>query len=122
MLQLVGGYKQNNKVGGDYRIGVHNDYKGNGIGRMCVEYAFSRLAEQGFRIGESIIEIKRIPSLLLHFSLGFEPQYDMRFTALNTKRNINYYLRFIQRKRISGLLCKYHQLYKKKLKQAFIRQ
>ena len=57
-----GRYKRNPKVGGDYRIGVRNDYKGKGIGRMCVEYAYSRLAEQGFHIGESVIEIKRTTS------------------------------------------------------------
>lgn len=114
-----GRYKRNPKVGGDFRIGVHNNYKGNGLGRMCVEYAFSRLAEEGIRLGESIITIKRVPSLLLHFSLGFEPQYDTRFTILSTKRNLKYYLYYIQRKRISHLLLKYNKQYKNKLKKSF---
>lgn len=109
-----GRYKSNPKVGGDYRIGVRNQYKGNGLGRLCVEYAFSRLSEQGFRLGETMITIKRIPSLLLHFSLGFEPQYDMRY---GTVRNQRY--NFIQRKRLTYLLYKYHKQYKNKLKKSF---
>ena len=114
-----GGYKRNPKVGGDYRIGVRNDYKGNGIGRMCVEYAYSRLAEQGFRIGESVIEIKRTPSLLMHFSLGFEPQYDMRYVTFRSPKNIKYYIKFIQRMRVKYFLHKYNKQYKNKLKKSF---
>ena len=84
---------------------------------MCVEYAYSRLAEQGFRLGESIITIKRIPSLLLHFSLGFEPRYDMRYvTYKNNLKNIN----LIQRIRLTYLLYKYHNNYKIKLKKSFL--
>lgn len=109
-------YKDNSKVGGDYRIGVHNNYKGNGLGRMCVEYAFSRLAEQGIKLGESIITIKRVPSLMLHFSLGFEPRYDMRFVTY--KDNLKY-INLIQRVRLTYLLHKYHKYYQNKLKKSF---
>lgn len=112
-----GGYKSNPKVGGGYRIGVHNNYKGNGLGRMCVEYAYSRLADQGFRLGESIITIKRVPSLLLHFSLGFEPRYDMRYVTY--KNNLKY-INFIQRIRLTYLLYKHHKQYKNKLKKSFL--
>lgn len=112
-----GGYKSNPKVGGDYRIGVHNNYKGNGLGRMCVEYEYSRLADQGFRLGESIITIKRVPSLLLHFSLGFEPRYDMRYVTY--KNNLKY-INFIQRIRLTYLLYKHHKQYKNKLKKSFL--
>lgn len=109
-------FKDNPKVGGDYRIGVHNNYKGNGLGRMCVEYAYSRLAEQGIRLGESIITIKRVPSLLLHFSIGFEPQYDMRYVSF--KKNLRY-INFIQRIRLTYLLYKYYNIHRKKLKMSF---
>lgn len=111
-----GEYKSNPKVGGAYRLGVHNNYKGNGLGRMCLEYAYSRLADQGFRLGESIVTIKRIPSLLLHFSLGFEPRYDMRYVTY--KDNLKY-INFIQRLRLTYQLHKYHQQYKNKLKKSF---
>lgn len=111
-----GTYRDNSNVGGDYRIGVHNNFKGNGLGRMCVEYAFSRLAEQGIRLGESIITIKRVPSLLLHFSLGFEPQYDVRYVSF--KKNLKH-IGFVQRVRLTYLLYKYHNIYKKKLKKSF---
>ena len=112
-----GGYKLNPIVGGDYRIGVHNNYKGNGLGRMCVVYAFSRLEEQGFRLGESIITIKRVPSLLLHFSLGFEPRYNMRYVTCNTFFK---YTSIVQRLRLTVLLYKYNKQYKKKLKQSYL--
>ena len=112
-----GGYKANPFVGGDYRIGVHNDSKGNGLGRMCVVYAFSRLAEQGFRLGESIITIKRVPSLLLHFSLGFEPRYNMKYVTCNTFFK---YTSIVQRLRLTLLLYKYNKQYKKRLKQSYL--
>lgn len=114
-----GTYRENSNVGGDYRIGVHNNYKGNGLGRMCVEYAFSRLAEQGIRLGESIITIKRVPSLLLHFSLGFEPRYDMRNVTF--KKNLKN-RGFVQQIRLTYLLYKYHNIYKNKLKKSFQRE
>lgn len=112
-----GGYRLNPKVGGDYRIGVHNTYKGNGWGRMCVVYAFSRLEEQGFRLGESIITIKRVPSLLLHFSLGFEPRYNMRYVTCNTFFK---YTSFVQRFRLMFLLYKYNKQHKIRLKQSYL--
>ena len=111
-----GGYKSNPVVGGDYRIGVHNHFKGHGLGRMCIEYAYSRLADEGFRFGESIITIKRVPSLMLHFSLGFEPRYDMRFVTY--KDNLKY-INLIQRVRLSYMLYKYHKQYLTKLKKSF---
>lgn len=83
---------------------------------MCVEYAYSRLASQGFVLGESIITIKRVPSLLLHFSLGFEPRYDIRYVTFKKNlRNIN----FVQRIRLTYLLYKYYKQYTGKLKISF---
>ena len=111
-----GTYKSNLKVGGAYRLGVHNGLKGKGIGRMCLVYAYSKLSDEGFKLGESIVTIKRIPSLLLHFSLGFEPQYDMRYVSF--KENLRY-INFIQRIRLTYMLYKYHKQYKRKLKRSF---
>ena len=111
-----GGFKANPNVGGDYRIGVRNEYQGNGLGTMCVEFAYSRLAEQGYRLGESIITIKRSRSILLHFSLGFEPQFDMRYvTYKDNLKNIN----FIQKIRLIILLRKYYNQHKLILKNSF---
>ena len=111
-----GTYKSNLKVGGAYRLGVHNGMKGKGIGRMCLVYAYSKLSDEGFKLGESIVTIKRIPSLLLHFSLGFKPRYDIRFVTY--KDNLKY-INLIQRVRLTYLLYKYHKQYQNKLKKSF---
>ena len=83
----------------------------------CVVYAFSRLAHQGYRLGESIITIKRVPSLLLHFSLGFEPQYNMKYVTNNTFFK---YTSIVQRLRLTYLLYKYNKQHKKRLRQLFL--
>lgn len=118
MYQLVGGgYRCNSKIGGDFRIGVRNDYKGFGYGRMSVEYAYSRLADEGYIYGETMITIKRIPSLMLHFSLGFIPQYNMKFVTY--KDNLKY-INFVQRIRLTYLLHKYYNQYKQGLKLKYL--
>lgn len=112
-----GGYRQNSKVGGDFRIGVKSEFQGCGLGRMCVEYAYARLADEGYKFGESIITIKRIPSLMLHFSLGFVPRYDTKYvTHKDNLKNIN----IIQRIRLTILLYKYYSKYLKGLKNKYL--
>lgn len=108
----LGGYKDNLAIGGDFRIGVRNAYKGKGYGRMCVEYAYSKLAEEGYKIGETIITSKRIPSIMLHLSLGFYPCYNMKYVTY--KHNLKY-INLIQRIRLNLHLYKCYNEYKKKI-------
>lgn len=119
--QLVffwGGVKGEPSVGGEFRIGVRNEFKGCGFGRMCVEYAFSRLQEEGYKLGESIITIKRVPSLMLHFSLGFMPRYNMKYVSIRSNlKNIN----SIQRVRLTFRLFKYYCVYKNKFIESFLK-
>lgn len=111
------GYRQKPKVGGDFRIGVKSEFQGCGLGRMCVEYAYARLADEGYKLGESVITVKRVPSLMLHFSLGFEPRYNMRYVSYKGNlKNIN----LIQRVRLTFSLYAYYQKYKKCLKRKFL--
>lgn len=118
MPQLAGGgYKCNSKIGGDFRIGVRNEFKGKGYGRMCVEYAYSQLAAEGFELGESVITIKRKPSVMLHFSLGFVPQYKMKYVT--HKSNLKY-INLIQRLRLTYRLSKYYHQYKKRLSYLYL--
>ena len=106
-----GGYLNKPKVGGDYRIGVINEYKRRGIGRMCVEYAYSQLSNEGFRLGESLIMVKRIPSLNLHFSLGFIPRYDTRYVTYNLEiKNTSFTQRIL-------LTLRLHHVYHSYLRQ-----
>ncbi len=112
-----GGYKANSIIGGDFRIGVKNEFKKRGLGRMCVEYAFSRLAEEGYKFGESVITIKRVPSLMLHFSLGFVPRYNMKYV---TYRDNLKYINIIQRIRLTIMLHKYYKQYRNNLKKKFL--
>lgn len=111
-----GVFKDNPKVGGAYRLGVQNNFKGNGFGRMCLEYAYSRLSEQGINLGESLVTIQRVPSLMLHFSLGFEPRYNVRYVSY--KKNLRH-IDLVQRIRLTYLLYKYHHIYQNKLKKSF---
>jgi len=112
----LGGVKNKSKIGGDFRVCVRNEFKGKGIGRMCIEFACSRLSDEGYKFIESIITSKRVPSIMLHFSLGLKPRFNMNYTAFNSNlKNIN----FIQRIRLTLLLYKYYRLYKVRLKKSF---
>lgn len=77
----IGLYKNNPQIGGDFRIGVTEKAQGRGLGRLCILYAFSKLATMGVTNGESAIAFKRKKSLFLHYSLGFRPQFNNRFLA-----------------------------------------
>lgn len=112
-----GEYKANPKIGGDFRIGVKNEFKGNGIGRLCIEYAYSQLANEGYKFGESVISIKRVQSLMLHFSLGFIPRYNMKYVTYKDKLK---YINYIQRIRLTYVLHKYYKQYEKKVKHSYI--
>ena len=77
----IGLYRKNRNIGGDFKLGVVKDCQGKGYGNLCVLYAFSKLKSMGIQFGESAIRIKRIKSLYLHFSLGFRPQYNVKYLA-----------------------------------------
>lgn len=77
----IGKYKSNKNVGGDFRIGVKKEAQGKGLGRICILWAFSQLANSGLKIGESAIAFKRKESLYLHYALGFRPQ--LNFSRLS---------------------------------------
>ena len=108
----TGIYKANPSIGGDFRIGVIKGEQNKGYGRLCILYAFSKLASMGIKNGESAIAFKRKESLNLHFSLGFRPQYNARYLAeqhphvrmknLNIILNVRLYLsyhRFLRREK-----------------------
>lgn len=94
----IGVYKNNPKVGGDFRIGVTKEAQGRGYGRLCILYAFSKLAAMGIESGESAIGFKRKESLYLHYSLGFRPQFNNKYLAEKNYRpwlkNMNVILKF----------------------------
>ena len=94
----IGRYKQNLDIGGDFRIGVTKSAQGHGYGRLCILYGFSKLAAKGIKNGESAIAFKRKESLQLHYSLGFRPQYDIRYLAEKNGRpwlkNLNFILKY----------------------------
>lgn len=94
----IGQYKTNPKVGGDFRIGVKNEAQGKGLGRICIVYAFSKLAERGLKIGESAIAFKRKESLYLHYATGFRPQLRNKYLAFKTTslKRFNIILKFRQ--------------------------
>ncbi|MBQ8704138.1 MAG: hypothetical protein IJ524_07165 [Bacteroidales bacterium] len=77
----IGQYKNNPKIGGDFRIGVTKASQNRGYGRLCILYAFSQLAAKGLKYGESAIMLKRKESLYLHYSLGFHPQNNTKYMA-----------------------------------------
>lgn len=94
----IGVYKTNPKIGGDFRIGVTKAAQGKGYGRLCILYAFSRLAACGIKHGESAIAFKRKESLYLHYALGFKPQPNLKYAANKTVekrlKNLNFILKF----------------------------
>lgn len=94
----MGVYKNNTNVGGDFRIGVTKTAWGRGYGRLCILYAFSKLASMGIQSGESAIMFKRKKSLYLHYALGFRPQYNTNYLADQTLhpwyRNLNFIIWF----------------------------
>lgn len=77
----IGLYKNKPHIGGGFRFGVRNSYQGKGYGYICLLYGFSKLASMGIKHAESIIAIKRVVSLNIHFALGFRPQYRSKYTA-----------------------------------------
>lgn len=48
----IGLYKNNPNIGGDFRIAVTKKAQNQGYGRLCVLYAFSKLASLGVKNGE----------------------------------------------------------------------
>ncbi len=73
----VGKYRSNRNCGGDARIAVRKEYRGQGLGRHLILYGFHQLREQGVEMGETMIAIKRSTSIYLHLTCGFRPQTDV---------------------------------------------
>ena len=106
----IGLYKDNSNVGGDFKLGVLKEYHNQGLGRIIILYAFSELARKGIKYGESIIEFKRKPSLHLHYSLGFYPEYDFRALAyksnkVNKLKQYNFILKYLLHRNYRRYLC-----------------
>ena len=71
----IGVYSSNPSYVGLFRIAVKNDFKGKHYGHAIVLYALSYLQSRRYKYCEDIVSSKRIPSLMLHMSLGFVPLY-----------------------------------------------
>ncbi len=93
----IGRYRKNPMIGGDFRIGVTKSAQNKGYGRLCILFAFSKLASFGVKNGESAIVFKRKESLCLHYALGFRPQYNMNYVAAQKPhlklKNLNFILK-----------------------------
>lgn len=73
----IGQYKSDKDVGGDARISVIKEYQGKGLGKYIILYGYNKLKEKGIIVGETMISIKRKPSIFAHFSCGFVPFTDL---------------------------------------------
>lgn len=71
----------------------------------------------GVRMGESVIQFKRKPSLYLHYSLGFYPEYDLNSLAYksnkaNKWKNFNFVLKYLLYRNYKSYLKKQKTYYK----------
>lgn len=82
----IGRYKNNPEVGGDARIAVSKNYQGRGLGKFVIAYGYTKLREQGVRLGESIISVPRKQSILLHYQCGFFPQYNKKYFQYSVQK------------------------------------
>ena len=113
----IGIYKDNPNVGGGFKMGVLREYHNKGIGRLIILYAYSELSRMGVRMGESVIQFKRKPSLYLHYSLGFYPEYDLNSLAYksnkaNKWKNFNFVLKYLLYRNYKSYLKKQKTYYK----------
>ncbi len=56
-------------------VGVHQDARGMGVGRMIALAALHALKDRGYKSACLSTDDARIPALSLYLSLGFEPVY-----------------------------------------------
>jgi predicted N-acetyltransferase YhbS len=98
----VGPYKSDNHTGGDARLAVLKKYEGKGLGSFLVRYGFHKLKEQGIKRGESIISLKRTPSIRLHMKCGFIPEFNRkRIIDIGQKRF--FYIHWLANRKVNRL-------------------
>lgn len=111
----IGTYRDNKKVGGIFRIGCKNEYKGNHFGNAIVLYALSQLQASGYELCEDIVSAKREISLLMHMNLGFEPQFNWRYvTYKKNLKNVNFIQKIRLRFRLKSVCKKHDQMIQSK--------
>ncbi len=103
-----GTYKSNDKIACCSRIAIKSNYKGRGLGKYIICYGYTKLRDRGINYGQSIIMVKRIKSILIHFDCGFIPQFKKKYKVFNNQK------RFIFVKVFT--LMKVKKLYKSYLK------
>jgi GNAT superfamily N-acetyltransferase len=104
----IGQYQENIDVGGCFRLAVKRGFQGKDLGKALIYYGYAKLRERGIEYGESVISSKRSASMMLHFSLGFKPQYDMESISYKgALSNVN----LIQRYRLRNRLRSNYQQY-----------
>jgi|GEM_PF-2906389 len=113
----IGIYKENKNIGGTFRIAVRKQFQNKGIARNIVILAYAKLKERGIKYSEVIISSKRTESLMLHFKLGFIPQYNMKYIAYkNAIKSVN----FLQKYKLYKKLHRLHKEYTRNFNSYFI--
>jgi GNAT superfamily N-acetyltransferase len=97
-----GTYKENSKIGCVSRIAVKSDYKGKGLGKFIINYAFHHLRSKGIEYGQSIIGLKRKTSILTHMKCGFFPQYNRKYFVYDNQTRF-FFIRWITFRRLKHL-------------------
>ena len=103
----IGPYKNNRQVGGDARISVRKSHQGHGLGKYVILYGFHKLREQGISQGETMISVKRTPSIYAHFFCGFRPETDLR--KCQYKDHAFYGNRVLANRRLIGMYDDYQR-------------
>lgn len=113
----VGTYKDNEKVGGIFRIGCKNKFWGNHYGNAIVLYALSQLQARGFKLCEDVVSAKREVSLQMHMTLGFEPQFDWHYVTFKKNlKNVNFIQKIRLRLRLKGAYEKHTKMVQTRFK------
>lgn len=106
---ITGLYRNNPQYGGCARLAILPSEQGNGLGVFVINYASYYLYNQGIRLGETIITLKRKQSLLLHFKLGFKPQFSRNKINFDIQKRM-WPARMIARLKVYNLYEKYLKL------------
>ncbi len=102
----TGRYRKNPEYGGDARIAILPTEQGKGLGFFAINYAFHYIKNQGISKGETVISLRRTPSLLLHFKCGFRPEFDRSKLMFDVQKRM-WPVRMIVKKKVQKLFTHY---------------
>lgn len=102
----IGTYKENKRIGCVSRIAIKSKYKGKGLGKQIIAFAYHHLYENGIKFGQSIIGLKRTASIITHMKCGFYPQFFKKYYVYDNQQRF-FFIRLITLIRLLKLYTKY---------------